>query len=110
MQNLSEYLRDKSDQQLEIISALNLINKEGIGRFPATIVAEKISSTTQKMGGAWTSLTKNTKSMPALVLRAGKKMIKKTNGQRKYSPLWVINKGVDWGSMEEELKKYSWIK
>jgi hypothetical protein len=110
MNKISQYLRDKSDQQLKMISALILINKENVPRFPATLVAKKISSNTQKMGGGWTSLTRPSENMPPLVLRAGKKMEKNTEGERKYTPLWVINRDIDWESMEEEIKQYSWIK
>ena len=109
MNKISEYLRDKSNPQLKMISALIIIGKEGITRFPATLVAKKTSSTTQKMGGGWTSLTRSSGEMPPLVLRAGKKMEKNTEGERKYTPQWMLNPDINWEAMEEEIKGYNWI-
>lgn len=108
MSNINEYLRSKTDFQLDMISALLIIRGEGPKRFPASLVAEKIGTTGKKLGGAWTFLTKKTKILPPLVLDAGKKKVVDTKGNRKYPPLWMVNKEIDWAEMQKNIENLPW--
>lgn len=106
MYNIDKFLGDKTENVIKMISAVILINNENTSKFSASMVAKRTGLSTQEMGGGWTSLTIETNLMPPLLLKAGKVLEKDIKGKRLYTPLWRINKEVDWEEIEKQIKKY----
>ncbi|MDX9739265.1 MAG: hypothetical protein RBT33_02795 [Candidatus Dojkabacteria bacterium] len=106
MYDIDKFLGDKTKNVIKMISAVLLIDNENIFKFSASMIAKKTGLSTQEMGGGWTSLTMQTNNMPPLLLKAGKVLERDVKGKRSYTPLWRINKEVDWKEIEKQIKKY----
>lgn len=106
MYDIDKFLADKTENVIKMISAVLLINNENISKFSASMIAKRTGLSTQEMGGGWTSLTMEINNIPPLLLKTGKVLEKDIKGRRSYTPLWRMNKEVDWEEIEKQIKKY----
>jgi len=103
---MEKFIGTKTKEQIKMIKAINMLKREGVKEFSSKDISAKCGIPSKKFGGAFRALVNKSGDFPALVLRANKERVEKTNRKRGYTQLWKINPDFDWSTLDKTLKDF----
>jgi len=103
---MQKFLGIKTKEQIKMIKAISMFKRERVKKFSSKDISAKCGIPSKKFGGAFRALVNKSGDFPALLLRACREKMEKTNGKRIYIQFWKLNPAFDWSTLNKTLKDF----